>query len=199
MGMNRTFKAAVAALTFAVGFAGSVVAGPFDDVDAAFKKGDYATAVRLLRPLAEQGDAGAQYFLGASYATGRGVTQDYAAAASWYRKAAEQGDEIAQVHLGIMHDLGQGVRQDYVAAVSWYRKAAEQGNETAQAKLALMYAQGHGVSQDYVTAHMWFNLSAASGDKDAVKGLDLAAAHLTPAQIAEAQTLAREWKPKSSP
>jgi uncharacterized protein len=199
MGMNRTFKAAVAALVLAVSFAGSVAAGPFDDVDAAFKKGDYATAVRLLRPLAEQGDAGAQYFLGVSYATGRGVTQDYAAAASWYRKAAEQGDEIAQVHLGLMYAHGQGVRQDYAAALSWYRKAAERGNDTAQANLGLMYAQGHGVPQDYVTAHMWFNLSAVSGYKLAAQGRDMAAMQMTPAQIAEAQKLAREWKPKSSP
>jgi hypothetical protein len=71
--MIRTFKAAVAALIFAVGFAGSVAAGPFEDAFAAYKKGDCATAVRLWRALAEQGDAAAQSNLGIMYLDGRGI------------------------------------------------------------------------------------------------------------------------------
>ncbi len=59
-----------------------------------------------------------------------------------------------------------------------------------------MYAKGQGVPQDYVLAHMWFNLAGAQGDKKARKDRDLAASHMTPDQIAEAQRLAREWKPK---
>jgi hypothetical protein len=66
-GMNRTFKTAVAALIIAVGFAGSVAAGPFEDAGAAHGKGDYATELRLIRPLAEQGDAKAQAILGFIY------------------------------------------------------------------------------------------------------------------------------------
>jgi uncharacterized protein len=62
-----------------------------------------------------------------------------------------------------------------------------------------VYAEGHGVPRDYVTAHMWFNLVAVNGDKDAVKALDEVAAKMTPAQVAEAQKLAREWKPTSTP
>ena len=62
--MNRTFKAAVAALVFAVGFAGSVAAGLREDAQAAFKKGDYATAMRLVHPIAEQGNAFAQFLVG---------------------------------------------------------------------------------------------------------------------------------------
>jgi uncharacterized protein len=86
--MNRTFKAAVAALMLAVSFAGSAAAGPIEDAGAAYTKGDYATTLRLLRPLAEQGNASAQVRLGFLYHKGRGVTQDYAAAMSWYLKAA---------------------------------------------------------------------------------------------------------------
>ena len=71
--------------------AGPAVAGPFEDADAAFDKGDYATAMRLWRPLADQGNAAAQYNLGLMYEQGQGVPQDYAAAVSWYRKAADQG------------------------------------------------------------------------------------------------------------
>jgi uncharacterized protein len=161
MGMNRTFKASVATLVLAVGFAGSAAAGPFEDTVAALKKGDYANVLTL----AEQGNAIAQGALGFIYYEGRVVPQDYAAAAGWMRKAAEQGDAEAQYNLG------------------------------------LMYAKGRGVPQDYVTAHMWLNLAAAKGVKEkgvkeAVKYRNTVAALMTPAQIAEAQKLAREWKPK---
>ena len=95
-----------------------------------------------------------------------------------------------------MYAKGRGVAQYYAAAMSWCRKAAEQGHDGAQSNLGAMYAQGQGVPQDYVLAHMWFNLAAAKGDADAVKNRDRVAAKMTPAQIAEAQKLAREWKPK---
>ena len=104
-------------------------AGPFEDAQAADQKGDYATELRILRPLAEQGNA------------------------------------LAELGLGVM------------------------------------YANGHGVPQDYVRAHMWFNIAAAASGasdasvRDAVKWRDLVATRMTPAQIAEAQRLARGWEP----
>ena len=58
-----------------------------------------------------------------------------------------------------------------------------------------MYDNGQGVPQDYVQAHKWYNLAAASGNKDAVKNREIVAAKMTPAQIAEAEKLVREWKP----
>ena len=94
-----------------------------------------------------------------------------------------------------MYVEGRGVPQDYAEAVNWYRKAANQGDAMAQYNLGSMYADSQGVPQDYVRAYMWFSLSAAQGDKDAGKYRDLAAPRMTPAQIAEAQKLARDWKP----
>ena len=160
--MNRTFKAAVAALIFAAGFAGSVAAGPFafGEAATAHNNGDYATELRIIRPLAEQGNALAQYLLANMY----------------YR--------------------GDGMPRDYVAAASWYRKAAEQGGEDAQNSLGNMYLNGEGVPQDYVSAHMWFNLAAAAGYMGAATMRGVVALQMTPAQIAEAQKLAREWRPK---
>jgi uncharacterized protein len=131
--------------------------------------------------------------------TPQSVPRDCAAAVSWYRKAAEQGKANAQYNLGRMYANGQSVRQDYAAAVKWYRKAAEQGDADAQYDLGNMYAEGHGVPRDYVTAHMWFNLVAVNGDKDAVKALDEVAAKMTPAQVTEAQKLARERKTTPAP
>src|SRR5450631_3948701 len=67
-------------------------AGPNEEAFAAFVKGDYQTAVRITRPLAERGDAQAQASLGAMYEAGQGVPKDYAAAVSWMRQSAEQGN-----------------------------------------------------------------------------------------------------------
>ena len=124
--------------------AGIVVAGPLDDGIAAYQNGDYGTALRLYRPLAEQGDARAQVRLGFMYEMGRGVPQDYWQAGKWYRLAAEQGDAVAQNNLGSMYTDGQGVNQDYHEAVKWYRLGAEQGYALAQASLGTMYSIGRG-------------------------------------------------------
>ena len=86
--------------------------------------------------------------------------------------------------------------QNYAEALKWYRLAADQGDAGAQNNLGVMYANGQGVPQDYVRAHMWFNLSAAQGNQDAARNRDNIAKLMTPAQIAEAQKLAREWQPK---
>ncbi len=97
----------------------------------AYDRGDYATALREWRPLAEQGNADAQFYLGVMYRDGQGVPQNDAEAVQWYRKAAEQGDASAQYKLGIGYGKGQGVPQDDAEAAKWYRKAAEQGDALA--------------------------------------------------------------------
>jgi TPR repeat protein len=140
-----------------------VAAGTFEDAIAAFGRGDYPTAVRLFRPLADRGNVHAQY------------------------------------NLGNMYRNSQGVPQNDAEAVRWFRLAADQGNAGAQFGLGGMYYFGFGVPRDYVTAHMWYDLAAAQGNQDAVKSRGLVEQQMTPAQITEAQKLAREWKPKAAP
>ena len=123
--MKLAFKHSIAVILLVMSFAAPLAAGPLDDVNAAIKRRDYATALRLVRPLAEQGDANAQYNLG------------------------------------------------------------------------VFYDNGLGVPQDKVRAYMWLNLSAAQGREGAAAFRDLIARRMTPAQIAEAQKLAREWKPNT--
>ncbi len=79
----------------------------------AYTDGDYATALREFRPLAEQGVAEAQYSLGVLYDNGNGVPQDYRQARHWWEKAATQGEAKAQYNLGVLYDNGDGVPQDY--------------------------------------------------------------------------------------
>ncbi len=185
---------------FTLGLTAPAGAGSIEGA-AAYLRGDYATALREYRPLAKQGNAEAQFFLGVMYEQGQGVPQDYAKAVKWYRKAAEQGYADAQHTLGVMYEYGEGVPQDYAEAVGLWRKAAEQGYAKAQYNLGAMYGNGLGVPQDYVQAHTWFDLAASSfppgEDRDkAVKYRDIVAKRMTPAQIAEAEKLAREWSPK---
>jgi len=158
---------------------------------------DYAEAAKWFRKAADQGYVEAQYNLGNLYREGQGVPQDYGETVRWHRKAADKGYAEAQTNLGTMYDLGLGVTQDYSEAVRWFRKAAEQGQAVAQDKLGVMYMKGLGVPQDYAQAHMWYNLAAAQGQKLGRKYRDLLAKQMTPAQIAEAQKLAREWKARS--
>jgi len=113
-------------------------------------------------------------------------------------KGADQGDVVAQYNLGLMYSTGDGVPKDAVAAVSWYRKAGDQGLAEAQANLGTMYATGDGVPKDFVMAYMWCNLAAAQGDGIAKTNRDALGGDMTPAQIAKAQKLSREWKPSKS-
>ena len=125
--MKLTLRSGLFTIISMFSFTHTVAAGPLDDADAAVKKRDYATALRIIRPLAEQGDARAQYTLG------------------------------------------------------------------------VFYDNGLGVPQDRVISYMWFDLSAAQGKEGAAAFRDLIARRMTPAQIAEAQKLARERKSAARP
>ena len=155
-------------ITATLGLSTPLLAGPSEDAKAAYERGDYATALRL------------------------------------YRQLAEGGDGDAQCELGRMYLSGNGVPQDYIQSTAWFRKAAEQGNVKGLLFLGGSYYEGRGVAKDYVQAHKWFSLAASRPTSTATDEnvRDVAAdrrdeltAHMTVAQIAEAQKLAREWKP----
>ena len=165
---------------------------------------DYAAAVSWYRKAAEQGDADAQYNLGVMYDAGQGVPQDYAAAVSWYRKAAEQGYAGAQYNLGVMYERGSrraaGLRGGGVVVSQGSRPGPCQGpaqprrhvRPAAEACRRTTYRRTSGSTS---RAHATMRPTRQSRDS-AVRNRDIVAAKMTPAQIAEAQKLAREWKPK---
>jgi uncharacterized protein len=125
------------------------------------------------------------------------VEQDsYDGFVTYLRNGAEQGDPAAQTGLGNLYFLGLHVSQDYAEAVKWYRKAADQGDAEGQYWLGTMYELGLGVPMDPVQAHLWFSLASDRGDHEAAESRDYVVARMTSDQIAEAQKLAREWKPK---
>ena len=133
----------------------------------AYYQGDYVTALREYRPLAEQGDTEAQYYLGQIYESGLGIPQDYKEAAKWFTLAAEQGDLGSQYFLGLMHSKGYGVPKDYVRAHMWFNLAT--ATRTA----------------------LYGNLNEEIYGK-AGEARDTFAKKMTPAQIEKAQDLAKK-------
>ena len=129
--MNRLTVILVLTMTMLLGSSGVCWSADFQKgLDAALK-GDFVTALKEWRPLAEQGDADAQFNLGQMYSNGRGVIQDYKSALKWWTLAAEQGYAGAQFNLGVMYDNGEGVIQDNVYAHMWWNIAASSGHEEA--------------------------------------------------------------------
>lgn len=155
--------------------------------------GDYATAFKEIKPLAEQGNALAQFNLGLMYDNGEGAPQDDKEAAKWWRLAAEQGHVWAQYNLGVIYVSEEGVPQDYKEAVKWFRLSAEQGAAPAQYSLGVRYAKGEGVPQDYVECYSWNSIAAASGHDDAKHNRDICAEKLSPEALSKAQEKAAEY------
>jgi TPR repeat protein len=193
--MTRAFKAIFATCILMLSVAAATAADSLEDAATAYRKADYATALRIYRSMADQGLAIAQFNVGLIYDNGQGVSKDEVQAMKWYRLAADQGGSDAQYQLGHLY-----YKQDnYAEAAKWFHLAADQGRADAQSNLGSMYAEGEGVPQDFVQALMWFTLSAAQNHKDGVENRDKAAGLMTSAQIAEAQKLARGWKSTAKP
>lgn len=113
-------------------------AADFNSGLTAYNKGDYTTAAKEWRPLAEQGVAAAQFNLGLLYLDGHGVPQDPAEAAKWFTKSAEQDYTQAQHNLGAMYGAGQGVKRDYVQAYKWLNICAAKGNSGCESQRDLI-------------------------------------------------------------
>jgi predicted aspartyl protease len=170
---------------------GVAFAGPFEDAEAAYNRSDYATALRLMMPLAEQGNAHAQSYTGFMYANGQGVRRNHKEAVKWYRLAAEQGDVQGESNLGRVYANGLGVPKDYDEAAKWYRLAAAQGNATAQNALGLMYAHGQSVPKDYVLSLMWLTIGKKNSNLAANIMLQVVTLKMSHEQIELAKKMAQ--------
>jgi TPR repeat protein len=165
------------ALSCGLAFAANANAGPFEDAEAAVRKGDYATALQLFRTLADQGNTHAQRNVGIMYLKGQGVPQNIAQATKWIRTAADGGLAEAQNEVGIFYQRGWGVERNDAEAVKWYRRAADQGLVASQVNLADTYALGRGVPQDFGEALKWYRLAADQGSPYAENVVGIAYEH----------------------
>ena len=190
--MRNYLTVALAVFVSTAGVAVPAIAGPLEEGLAAYERYDFETARTALEPLAEQGNVEAQLRLGLMYHKGLGVTADSAKAMKWLRLAADQENAQAQFVLAGIYWW----RPDYAEAFKLFQRSAEHGYGYAQDYLGSMYALGQGVPVDNVQAYLWHDRAAAQGVQNAAEKRDLIAKLLTPDEIAQAQKLAQEWKPK---
>ncbi|HMS86538.1 MAG TPA: tetratricopeptide repeat protein [Nitrospira sp.] len=155
---------------------------------------DTTARIDELQSAAEQGSAEDQYHLGMRYENARPT--DHREAVRWYRMAATQQHAGAFYRLCVLSDVGRGLPQDFQEALRWCRLAADQGHGAAMFLIAAHYEKARGVQKDLVQAYHWYNLAAANGHEAGAKWRDRLGRDMTPAQIAQAQFLTRNWKPK---
>lgn len=133
-------------IAFLIMISWQVSAATLDEANAAYAKKDYAASMSMLIPLADHGDASAQYLLGVIYGRGNAVVaEDDVAAAKWYRMAAEQGHEGAQARTALMYAFACGVDKNDVEAAKWFQRSADQGAAGSMFHLGRMYLAGRGV------------------------------------------------------
>ena len=119
-----------------------------------------------LRQAAADGDARAQFEIGAIYTEGRAVEQSYDEAAKWYERSAAQGFTPAQYRLGNLYEAGTGVEKNLEEAKLWYQRSADAGNRMAMHNLAALYASGQLGEQEFESAAEWFTKAANLGMTD---------------------------------
>lgn len=185
----------IAALLLASPMAGASVQ---EGVDA-FHRGNHKVALEKFTPLANGGNAVAQYYLGKIYMQGLGTKPDPAKAISWTRKAANQKNADAEYFMGFLCYYGMGTPQSYTEAMSWYRRAADAGHVKAQSALGMMFVNGESGSQDIVQAYKWLKLAELAGDADAGSKLRAVEEKMSAERLKEGGALVQNWKPKQEP
>lgn len=155
----------------------------------AYTAGDFALAHSEWRPLAEAGDARAQYQLGLMYQKGEGVDADPAEAARLFGLAAGQGHSPSSFNLAQLYYTGNGVPRDHGEAARLAEQAAKLGNAEAQFFLGALYQLGHGVPADLVESHVWLSLAAMRGSKSARERRTIVEGLMTQDQLAEAEAM----------
>jgi uncharacterized protein len=141
----------------AVIFMCAVCAADFEAGLAAYEKGDYATAFKEWKELADEGHPAAQFNLALLYHDGRGVPQDFRNAFKWFERSANQGYSRAQLNLGAFYGVGKGVKRDYQQAYKWLSLCAATGNGScgAQRDLVAKKLSGSKLGQAQQMARDW--------------------------------------------
>jgi cell division septation protein DedD len=156
----------------------------------AWQAGNYARAIAEWRPLAERGDADAQFNLGQAYKLGRGVPMDLRIAQGWYEKAAAQGHSQAQAMLGlILFQNGQRA-----AAMPWLQKGADAGDARAQYVFGTALFNGDSVGKDWPRAYAMMLRASAQGLPQAQANLDKMTSFIPLAQRQQGIALAERMR-----
>ena len=160
----------------------------------AYDAKDYKRAYELLLPLADKGNAAAQYRIGVILDAGHGIKPNPAAAVAYYDKAARSGVPAAAFNLGLLYFDGRGVEKDYASSVRYFSIAAEQGDVDGQLNLGLMYAAAKGVPRDFEKSFQWLFIAADSGSQDASYAIGKFRQVVSPSDVEKGRRLATEWQ-----
>jgi TPR repeat protein len=171
-----------------------VAAAELKDGALAYSRGDFATAARQLRPLADEGHAMAQYLLGASLLNAKPPLFDLAASEAWLKKAADQGNLAAMRDLGKLNWFAKSPSEPAQAA-QWLRQGAERGDAESQHLLGLLYLDGKGVERRAAQAYQWLLLASERGHVLSSVILRESRDKFSEQERAEGQQLAAAWKP----
>ena len=170
------------------------IAADLQSAKRAYDQKDYGAAFKEFSPLAQQGNADAQLYLGKMYMMGQGVLPDPNQAMKWLKASALQGNADAQFFVGSYYVLPH---RDIAEGVKWLRLSAEQGQQDAQLLLGKTYLQGDkDLPRDLPQAEMWLRLAAKNNLEFYETELRAAEAQMSAEQIARGKVLAAEWKPK---
>lgn len=172
--MTKLFQAIVLTVLLTMG---GVTQSAEDDLETgitAFEMQEYDKAVKLIKPLAEDGIAEAQYFMGTFYYLAAGVKQSDSLAQKWYKlafdqwyTAAEDGDLDAMIEVSLMYHAGQGVQINEKNAEKWLQQAIEGGSSRAWSLKGDFCMEGVGTKPDKDQAKYWYQKAAAQGNKHA--------------------------------
>ena len=185
----------LARCAFTILICGSLSAGAdLESAKRAYEQKDYATAFKEIAPLAEQGNAEAQFILGKMYWKGQGVLKDPDQGVKWFKASAAQGNADAQFFMGSYYLLPH---RDIAEGVKWLRLSAEQGNKDAQWLLGKAYNAGDKeLPRDPIQAEVWLRLAATDNLEFYQNELRAEERQMTAEQIAKGKALAAAWKPK---
>lgn len=186
--------AATAAAAIAAAAAGTASADVRAGIEQ-WRAGNYEAAIREWRPLAERGDADAQFNMGQAYRLGRGVSADPRTSNMWFERAARQGHAQAEANLALsLFQSGERER-----SIPWLQRAAERGDRRAQYYLGTAHFNGDLVARDWPRAYALMSRSAEQGLPQARTSLEEMERHLSADDRARGSVLAREMAVASRP
>ncbi len=175
----------------------SALADTFEDALDARVRGDYQTTLKLIQPLADQGNADAQRLIGDMYFAGEGVKQDNAEGLKWYEKAAAHSGDY-QGRLASLYFEGRVVEQNNAEGLKWLLMSGNSGIDKSQRELGKIYEEGKITKQDYQEALFWYALPKSNSGgymvADENNTLEMMK-HCTAEQIAAVQQRVSGWKP----
>lgn len=160
---------------------------------AAYKAGDFKKAYDIWLPLAEAGNAEAQFRVGRLYSFGEGRDSNVVKAIRWYELAVLKGHILANYNIGLLYLHGERVEENFLKASIYLKYSAENGHTKSQRALGVLYAIASGKIQNIILAYKWLHIAMNNGDLEAADIISKLNEYATQAELESGLGLMREW------